>query len=299
MGLCAHTAQLERAVLSKTGCALAMLFACNMAGAQQHRTASDETLQLVMTTSWAGQNTFVEVFGGRRKQDYRQIDTQGIAGNGILDTETGNQTNVGIALRWQSADGWLLRFQAQRQSGVTNYAGYLQAGDGSVSTHLARSGNVAAQASVSLGFGLHAGNWQVAPLLQIGRDKWQRNLVQYGETYDFNSVAVGALAQWRVRPGTVLELQALKGKTYAASTKAPELGFAAEQPGGALKEWYISISQDLGVVTGAADMTGWRGTARYSASKYDHGASPVVNGVQAPPDQHQPSAWSLGLQKQF
>ena len=300
----AHTAQ--RAVMTQTGCALALLLVSCFAVAQQTRRPMDAPLQLAMTTSWASHNKYVEVFAGQRHQDYREFDTQGITADGILDTETGDQAHIGIALRWQSAEGWLWHFQAQRQSGTTDYNGYLQNGNGTLSTLLARTGNVQAQASVSVGYALNTANWhvmpenwQLTPLLQLGRYQWQRNLVQYSESYGFNTAAVGALLQWRARPGIVLELQVLTGQTYSASVEVPALGFDAGQPGGNLNEWQIAISQDLGTITGAPALAGWRGTARYTASKYDHGASPTVNGVQAPPNQHQPSAWSVGIQKQY
>jgi hypothetical protein len=273
---------------------------------QQPRQVMDASRQLAAVASWVDQNTYIEMFGGGHHQNYREIDTQGITANGILDTETGNQTHVGIALRWQSAEGWLWHFQTQRQSGATNYTGYLQNSNGTLSTLLARSGNVATQDIVNFGYAMNtanwcpmAENWQFTPLVQLSRYQWQRNLIQYSESYAFYTAAVGALLQWRARPGTVLELQAVAGQTHAANVKVPAFSFTANQPGGSLSEWQIAITQDLSTITGAAVLEGWRGAIRYTASKYDHGASPTVNGMQAPPNQHQPSVWSFGLRKQF
>jgi hypothetical protein len=113
------------AVKIQVVCALSVLMACHMAAAQQASTVIDAPLPLVAEGSWANQNRFVEVSGGQRHQDYQESDTQGLTSNGVLDTETGKQSHIGIALRWQTSTHWLLHLQAQRQSGATDYNGYL------------------------------------------------------------------------------------------------------------------------------------------------------------------------------
>jgi len=293
-------------VKTKTVCAFSVLVACHMAAAQEATPASDAPLPLVIATSWASQNRFVEVSAGQRQQDYQESDTQGLTSNGVLDTETGSQNHIGIALRWQTSTHWLVQLQAQRQSGATDYNGYLQLGDGSLTPYRAHTGNTATDYSIQLGYTLHTGNWPVlpahwliAPMAQFGKHHWQRNLVQYSETYDFKHYAFGALLQWQLRPGTVVAAQALQGRTRSAFVSVPALGFAAEQPGGNWRELQLGISQDLGGVTRTKAFEGWRVAARYIASDYAHGASPITNGLQAPPNQHRPSAWTLGLQKLF
>lgn len=182
----------------------------------------------------------------------------------------------------------------------------MQAGNGSLTPYRARTGNTATQSSVNFGYALNSitwpllpEHWQITPLLQISQQRWVRNLVQYRETYAYNTHAIGALLQWQARAGTVLGAQALAGRTQPASVSVPTLGFAARQPADRLREWQIGVSQDLGVITGTEALAGWRVAARYTASQYGHGASPVVNGLQAPPNQHRPRTWTLGLQKQF
>lgn len=283
---------------------VAVLLSGSMATAQQ--TVPEEPIWHLSRTSWAEQNRFLEVFTGQRQQDYRETDTQALTRNGVLDTETGNQNHIGVALRWQTANGWLMHLQAQRQSGATDYSGYLQAGNGSLTPYRARTGNTAIQFSVNLGYALNTGswsampaNWQVTPLVQIGQHHWERNLVQYGETYDYTTQAMGALVQWQARSGTVLEVQALVGRTQSASVSVPALGFAAEQPGDSLREWQVGISQDLSAIIGTKTLAGWHVTARYSDSQYGHGVSQMVKGLQSPPNQHRSSIWMLGLQKQF
>lgn len=142
-------------------------------------------------------------------------------------------------------------------------------------------------------------NLQFIPFIQASQHHWQRNLVQYSETYRFNAYAVGVIAQWQVRPGTVVEAQALTGQTHAAQVSVPLLGFEATQAGGSLRQFQLAISQDLAAATGQAQLTGWRLVARYADSRYSHGASPIVAGLQAPPNGNTPSTWTLGVQKQF
>jgi hypothetical protein len=245
-------------------------------------------------------------FAGQRQQDYLEADTLGVTPNGVLDTETGSQSHIGIALRWQTTNHWMVHLQAQRQSGVTDYNGYLQAGNGTLTAYRARTGNTASQLSLALGYALNASNWpslssdwQVTPLLHISQHQWSRNLVQYSETYTHGNYAAGALLQWRARPGTVLELQAVQGRTQSAAVSVPTLGFTADQLGGSYSQWEISLSQDLAQVSAYSALAGWHLVAHYSASAFEHGASPTVNALQAPPNQHRPSSWSLGLRRQF
>lgn len=199
-----------------------------------------------------------------------------------------------------------MQLQFQRQSGTTDYSGHLQSGSKALTPYRARTNNTASQLGLAAGYALNAGNWpvlpaawQVVPLFQVSQFDWQRNLAQYSESYRHGSVAAGALLQWQARSGTVLELLGLRGRAHDANVSVPTFAFAAQQPAGAYWQWHIGISQSLADVGAANALAGWRLAARYSASRYSHAASVPVNGLQAPPSQYQPSAWSLGLQKQF
>jgi len=108
--------------------------------------------------SWAKHNRYIEAYAGSHNQDYQEQDTQGLTTNGVLDTETGNQDHIGLALRWQTSGGWLMQLQAQRQSGTTNYNGYLQSGGGSLTPYRATTGNVATQLAVQVGYALNSDN---------------------------------------------------------------------------------------------------------------------------------------------
>lgn len=291
------------------GLSLPALLTSHTAVAQQIEPSPLITNRVTLSAQpsvWPEQNRFLEIFAGSRQQDYRENDATGQSGTDVLDTETGQQSHIGVALRWQTAQGWLFHLQAQRQSGATDYNGYLQTGSGSLTPYRARTGNTATQFSVNLGYALNANswpampaNWQIAPLVQLGQHHWERNLVQYSETYDYKTQAIGALVQWQARPGTALEVQALVGQTQSASVNVPALGFAAEQKGNAFREWQLSLSQDLGALTCTEALASWRVTARYTHSQYGHDESPLVNGLQAPPNQNEPRSWMLGLQRQF
>ena len=111
------------------------------------------------TSTWPHHNRYVALNVGQQQQNYRELDTQGITTNGTLNTETGRQRHLGAAISYQTTSGWLLGLDAQRQTGATDYSGYLQAGNGSLSPYAARTGNVATQHSVHIGYGLNASTW--------------------------------------------------------------------------------------------------------------------------------------------
>ena len=113
------------------------------------------------TTTWPQHNRYVALNLGQQQQQYRELDTQGITTNGTLNTETGRQRHLGAAVSWQAGSGWLLGFDAQRQTGATAYNGYLQAGNGSLSPYAARTGNVATHYSAHIGYGLDVSTWGV------------------------------------------------------------------------------------------------------------------------------------------
>lgn len=273
------------------------LFFILLVGASTQATAQD---------FWTKYNRNVELSAGTQQQDYREHDTPGLTTDGNLDTESGKQNQFGLVLRWQTQNSWLLQPQAERQIGTTDYNGYLQAGNSSLTAYRARTGNVATSYSVQLAYALNSDTWsalpaslQVSPMLQIGAHHWQRTLVQYRETYHYRTLALGAKAQWQMCVSSVLEGQWLVGRTQTAQVDVPTLGFASTQAGNSFSQWHLGISQKLAAMTKQLILADWYLTARYSRSRYAHQQSPLVNGLQAPPNQHAPSAWTLVLQKQF
>jgi hypothetical protein len=269
-------------------------------------TKGDSDLLSGPPSAWSKQNRYLELFGGLNRQDYRETDTFGLTKTGALDTEIGNQRQVGAVLRWQTSGDWLFHLQGLRQTGATNYDGYLQTGIGGLVPLRARTGNIATRLSANIGYAINAKtwtslgeDWQITPLIQIAWHQWERNLVQYQEEYDFRSHGIGALLQWQAGLGTLVEAQFVVGRTQSANVSAPQLGFIARQPGADFREIRVGVIQSLTSLTESAALKGWHATVRFTASQYQHGASPLVNGLQAPPNQSKPTGWTLGLQRQF
>ena len=121
--------------------------------------AAQAQAQAENTSTWPSHNRHVALNVGQQQQNYRELETLGIATNGTLNTETGRQRHLGAAISWQTGNGWLLGFDAQRQTGAIAYSGYLQAGNGSLSPYAVRTGNVANRYSVHIGYGLNANIW--------------------------------------------------------------------------------------------------------------------------------------------
>jgi hypothetical protein len=243
-------------------------------------------------------NRYLAVLLGQSTQNYREQDQQGLTQDGLLNRESGKQNSLSLALRWQFDSHLVVDLAAQRQSGATDYSGYLQAGNGSLSPYSARTGNVATQYSASMGYALNAANWallpaawQITPLLQLFKHHWQRNLAQYSEVYRHRAQATGIRLAWEAAPNLTLEAQAMYGKTSPANVSVPDFAFDAQQSAGEYQQQHLSAAYTLA--------QGWRLQAKYEQSRYSHGASPVVNGLQAPPNEHRPSSWGIGLQKLF
>ncbi len=59
------------------------------------------------TSTWPYHNRYVTLNVGQQQQNYRELDTQGLTTNGILNAETGHQQHPGAALSWQTDNGWL------------------------------------------------------------------------------------------------------------------------------------------------------------------------------------------------
>lgn len=288
------------------GCIILLLMLIGIAShVKANELSKKPVLSALARPSLAQRNRYLEANAGIHQQNYFEQDTSGLISNGMLDSESGKQNTIGTTLRWQFDSSLLLQAKAQHQSGATNYSGYLQAGS-TLTPYHATTGNIAVQYDINVGYALNAftwdvmpENWQFVPLLHYRHNQWQRNLVQYNETYNHATVAAGALLQWQPQPGTVLEVIALRGQARNASMSAPSLGFATTQLGGVFHEWQLATSQNVGVLTGVDALNQWRVTARFFSTRYGHKASPIINGYQAPPNQHSPRSWLLGIQWQF
>lgn len=280
---------------AKPNAGLIFAFVCASASAQQS-----------INPDWTAVNRYVEIGVGRRQQNYQENDLFGLTANGILDSESGLQRAIQVGLRWQADWGGFAALQGHRQTGATSYRGYLQSGIDVLTPYASTTGNVASHAGIQLGYVLNARTWgavserwQIVPVASHGWHTWERNLAQYTENYAFQSQAIGAIVQWQPRIGTILEAQALSGRTQSASVSALTLGFDAHQPGGTWRQWQLDVSQDLAAATGYTALHGWRVFARHTHTHTSHAASAVVNGLQAPSNVSSSSQWLLGVKKQF
>ncbi|MBH2009222.1 MAG: hypothetical protein I8H71_05935 [Xanthomonadaceae bacterium] len=139
--------------LSSIVCFALMASVSGLALAQQ---SADPQVVQSAPYSWAGHNRYTELTRGQHQQNYREQETQGLTADGVLNTETGHQDHISAALRWQTPDGWLLNLQAQRETGPTDYNGYLQSGNGSMTPLRTTSGNVASSYAAQLGYALNS-----------------------------------------------------------------------------------------------------------------------------------------------
>jgi hypothetical protein len=237
--------------------------------------------------SLAAHNRTISLQALSLQQNYRETDTQGLTADGTLNTERGHWQGTALQGRWQgqltlgalathSLPLWLQAHTAQA-TGQTDYNGYLQSGN-TLTPYRAKTGNTWRSHSVALGVPLawpQAPNLQVVPYVQWASQRWQRNLVQYGETYAHRTRSLGVLAQWQPAPGWLLEASHQQGRHTSASLSAPTLGFAASlglahQTQNTLAVHYLP-SPSWGLQLQAAQ------------TNYTHGASAVVAGLQAPP----------------
>lgn len=241
---------------------------------------------------WPSLNSSLSLSTTALDQHYREIDSQGLTADGTLNTERGTVGGWAVQGRWQGALGpvplWL-QASTQWAQGQTRYNGYLQSGS-TLTPFQANTGNTWRSHSLALGVPLAMApgdQVQLIPHLQWASQHWQRNLVQYGETYRHHSAGLGLLAQWAATDRLTLEAATTRRWQSRASVAVPALGFAAEQGRGTETElsfaarWHINQR--------------WHLLASASRSRFQNGASPVQQGLQAPPNAHQTTRMSVGL----
>jgi hypothetical protein len=231
-------------------------------------------------------NRSIALQGLRTQQDYRETDTYGQTTDGIFNSERGHWLGTGLQARWQGQLGrvplWL-QAQTSRSTGQTNYQGYLQGGR-NLTPYAARTGNVVAKRSLRVGWPVDLTGLlpepnklqlQIVPYVDWAHQRWQRNLVQYGETYTHRTRSLGVLVQWQMAPNWVLEASHQQGRHSSASLSAPSMGFAADLGRASQKQSSLALH--------------WQAHPRWGLqlhaiqTRYTHGASAIINNLQAPP----------------
>lgn len=241
---------------------------------------------------WPAHNRSVRLSATALSQHYRETDTQGLTADGTLNTERGTVGGWAVQGRWQGALGpvplWL-QASAQWSQGQTRYNGYLQSGS-TLTPFQAKTGNTWRSHSLALGVPLAVAPGdpvQIIPHLQWASQQWERNLLQYGETYRHHSAGLGLLAQWAATDRLTLEAAATRRWQSRASVAVPAFGFAAEQGRGTETELAIAARWRIN--------QRWHLLASASRSRFQNGASPMQQGLQAPPNAHQTTRMSVGL----
>jgi hypothetical protein len=228
---------------------------------------------------WRDHNRSLSLQAVALGQDYTEYDTQGLTTDGILDTEKGAIPGWGVQARWQgNVAGLPLWLQAgyQESRGQTDYQGYLQSG-ATLTPFSARTGNTLTEAGLALGVPL---KWsgqdaQFIPYLEIGDQRWQRNLVGYGETYQSRSASLGLLTQWRFTPVWTFEASAEIGRLSHAHLNVPPLSFSADLDSAHRWRAGLGLNYQLAARVGIG--------AHWSQTRWRTQASDIVNGFQAPP----------------
>lgn len=244
------------------------------------------------TPNWADYNRSIGLNATATQQRYRETDTQGLTADGTLNTERGTVGGWGVQGRWQGALGpvplWA-QANAHWAQGQTHYNGYLQSGN-TLTPFQAKTGNTWHSQSLALGvpFALgHIGQFQLIPHLQWSSQRWQRNLVQYGETYRHRSAGLGLGLQWSVTERLTLEAMAARRWQSHAHVSVPAFGFAAQQGHG--------TETELSAVVRWQVNTHWYLQASASTTHFRNSASPTLQGMQAPPNTHHTVRYALGL----
>ena len=243
-------------------------------------------------------NRSLSVHGLLTEQNYREIDNTGQTADGTFNTERCHLQGTGLQARWQGHVGpvplWL-QMQASLSTGQTDYQGYLQGG-GQLTAYAARSGNTIEQRSLRFGWpvdvvalwpALVGAPLQIVPYVDWTQQRWQRNLVQYGETYLHSTRSLGVLAQWQFASEWVLETSHQQGGHSSASLSAPNVGFAA--PLG------LATQQQSSLALHWQAQPRWSLQLQAAQTRYTHGASAIINNLQAPPSTSQHTQLGAGV----
>lgn len=213
------------------------------------------------------------------QQNYQEFDRFGLTPDGIFNAEQGRLRGWSVQARWQGeAAGLPLWAQAsmQRSTGQTSYRGYLQSSAG-LTPYQALTGNALASQHFRIGlpWQTNGAGMQLVPYLDLSQQEWQRNLVQYSETYRYRGASLGLLTQWQATKYWVLEASYQKGRHTHASASVPSLGFAADLGRGQASQASLAASYKFS--------DAWSLLTQVSKDRYSNSESAITNGLQAPP----------------
>ena len=234
----------------------------------------------VQAQDWVRHNRSLALSASVSELRYREIDTQGLTRDGTLNTERGVLSGGSVQGRWQASHDSAVPLWVQGNidwvQGRTAYQGYLQSGS-QLTSYSARTGNRLVTASASFGvvLPLDERRFQFLPYVNIGHRRWQRNLVQYGETYTHTIYSLGLLMQWGIQPEWVLEVSHQQGWQNYAHLDVTSFGFSAPLGNRAQQQTGLALCYHV------SDR--WSLKMQISQTRFNNGQSAVVNSLQGPP----------------
>jgi hypothetical protein len=242
------------------------------------QTLADPALSATSAQKWEAGNRMVSAEVGIVRHNYREYDSSGAAPGGVFANETGGIPVGAIEARWQGNLQFFplwIQLKAGRAAGQTSYRGFLQQGNALTPYNNARTGNVMLDSSFRLGLPVAIyPRSQIVPFANYEWHRWQRDLAQYRETYQHQSVSAGVLVQLAPAPKWVLEADASTGHTTYVELAVPTSGFKGRLGNASIKQ--------LGL--GADYWLSGRFTVglRWSQARYRYGASAIINRLQEP-----------------
>lgn len=242
---------------------------------------------------------------GITRHHYREPDPFGRVDP--LDSETGWIPTTQATLRWnvklaQALPEIAVQAHASYAQGQTDYNGYLQQGI-TLTPYRARTGNTLKAYSLRMGLPLNAFTQQtwaqhVAPYAEQSWHHWQRNLVQYGETFTWQTTSFGVMALWPLADLAVpafsrfaLEADWAVGHTRGAKIAAPALDFFAGMGSARTDSAAIALYYDAS--------RSWFIGLRYETQRMSFGASPTIDGLQYPGSSSNEQTWAVSLGHRF
>ncbi|MBS7348775.1 MAG: hypothetical protein KIG95_01155 [Comamonas sp.] len=239
--------------------------------------------------SWPAYNRSLKAQWGALEQDYAELDRHNLTQTGILDAETGSIRGLTLLGRWQSKNLPLwVQLSYGQHKGQTHYQGHIQNGT-VLLPFKAKTGNRITHTTAAIGFpiAIAGGTAQVIPYIELGKNRWQRNLLQYKERYSTQTTGIGLLTQWRISKRWVLEAGAQLNRQHQATVRVDAFQFVSPYQSTQMRKF------DLGLVFQINDRMHMG--MHWSDNKFRSHPSEIINGLQAPPSRTQQQNLFFGI----
>jgi hypothetical protein len=242
---------------------------------------------------------------GATRHQYREPDSLGRVNP--LDSESGSIPTTQVTLRWrgqltQALPELALQAQASYAQGQTAYDGYLQQGT-TLMPYSSRTGNTMEALSLRVGLPLNAFTQQpwaqhIAPYTEQSWHYWQRDLTQYGETFNWQTTTLGVMAVWPLAELSLpqlarftLEADLAIGRSRSPHMAAPTLGFAADLGETSNQSAALALHYEVART--------WPIELRYTIPRSNFGGSPSAAGLQYPGASNNSQGWLVSVGTHF